>query len=223
MDIHTARVVKRTLYGENIVKIDFMSNIRDFTAGQYITVYFKDTKTSEGKAYSLASAPYQKYQSIVVKNVGEYSSRLCNLRVGETFSHSMPYGFFNPEVGNPIVCFAAGVGISPIWSVITQSLYDQPARDTALVYSSTKLGETPFMDEISVLQRSKSQFMSHVHITREKTQYKTNRIKVSDYVSLYDDPYYLVCGSVDFTRNMWNQLESAGVSANKISTEVFFE
>ena len=54
-----------------------------YTAGQYITVFFDDSSTPEGKAYSLSSAPHEKWLSITVKKVGEYSGRLHDLRAGD--------------------------------------------------------------------------------------------------------------------------------------------
>lgn len=53
----------------------------EYTAGQYITVFIDGSKVTEGKAYSLSSAPREEYMSITVKNVGgEFSGYLCGLK-----------------------------------------------------------------------------------------------------------------------------------------------
>ena len=53
----------------------------EYTAGQYITVFIDGSEVTEGKAYSLSSAPREEYMSITVKNVGgEFSGYLCGLK-----------------------------------------------------------------------------------------------------------------------------------------------
>ena len=76
---------------------DEQDNVPPFTPGQYITVYFPELSTPEGKAYSISSAPRESTFSITVRNIGEFSGRLCSISPGETLLASLPYGFLKPQ------------------------------------------------------------------------------------------------------------------------------
>ncbi|NTW61753.1 hypothetical protein HGB24_03685, partial [Candidatus Saccharibacteria bacterium] len=103
------------------VALDNKANY-DFNPGQYITVYFPELGVPEGKAYSLSSLPTDDFISITVKSIGDYSKRICELSVDDVFMASSPYGFLFEDTGGPLVCITAGVGISPVWSIIRSVL-----------------------------------------------------------------------------------------------------
>jgi hypothetical protein len=123
MERYTATVTRVRRETPDTVTLYFTSD-REFsyTAGQYITVFFPDSSTPEGKAYSLSSAPHETWLSITVKRVGEYSTRLHALRAGDTFTISAAYGFFNPKTDQPLVGISAGCGLAPIWSIVKDEL-----------------------------------------------------------------------------------------------------
>ena len=72
-------------------------SIPKFVAGQYITVYFPETKTAEGKAYSISSAPGENMLSLTVKAIGEFSNKLCAMEPENEIAASLPYGYFTNE------------------------------------------------------------------------------------------------------------------------------
>ena len=71
MEWLTAKVLRVRRETDDIATIFFTVPGRDFhyIAGQYITVFFEQSSTPEGKAYSLSSAPYEKLLSITVKRL----------------------------------------------------------------------------------------------------------------------------------------------------------
>ena len=87
-------VLKQT---PDVLSINFLVNGKPLPAeaGQYISVYFDDTNVTEGKAYSLSSCPGDENSQITVKRVGLFSNKICNLKMGDTFEISPPYGFFD--------------------------------------------------------------------------------------------------------------------------------
>ena len=199
--------------------------VLDYVAGQYITVYFDSSSTREGKAYSLASAPNEKQMIIVVKKVGEFSSLLHKLKVGDTFQISRCYGFFNPLSTRPLVCIAAGVGIAPIWSVLKQEYHKDESRIAKLFFSNKTVDDIVFAEEIKSLKRRHS-FQAHHYITRQPkvpNDMKNERIHIDDCTELRNNADYLICGSADFVRSIWKGLINREISTERISTEVFFE
>ncbi|NLA42772.1 FAD-dependent oxidoreductase [Candidatus Saccharibacteria bacterium] len=215
MDAYKATVVAREVYGKNVT-LFFKTNMPNYESGQYITIVFEDTEIPEGKSYSLSSAPFEDVHSITIKPIGEYSDRLCDMQPGDEFLHTEAYGYFNIKTDRPLVCLAAGVGISPIWSVIKQTRHDSE-REITLAYSGSSLSSMPFVDDIKNFNELNVSF----HVTQEDSPYRSDRISAKDYIK--GGAVYLICGPVEFTRDMWEQLVNLGISEIDISTEVFFE
>lgn len=228
MEQYVATVKRIRRESDDIVTIYFTTD-REFTyiAGQYITVFFPDSSTPAGKAYSLSSAPQEMWLSITVKKVGEYSGRLQALAAGDTFRISPAYGFFNPETTKPLVCITAGCGLAPIWSVVKHEFETDASRVAHIFYSNRHADSIPFHAELDELDtRHKSLRVTH-HITQEPPRspsMRAGRIDLDACVkAVEDDAIYLLCGSVDFVRDIWRGLTERGVSQQAISTETFFE
>ncbi len=193
----------------------------EYTAGQYITVFMPGSSTPAGKAYSLSSAPFEKYMSITVKNIGEFSGYLCALRPGDAFVVSRSYGFFNPTTTRPLVALAAGVGISPIISVLKDEHNKDRARQSHVFYSNKSSRHIAHKSALS-----KTAGVVHYHITAQNKVPRTmraGRITVDECVQAAKDAFYMICGSEQFVRDMWQGLTARGVAPDSITTETFFE
>src|SRR3989338_3229162 len=102
-------------------------SLPEWTAGQYINIHFPDTSTPEGKAYSISSAPHEEVFTLTVRDIGEFSHRLCTAEVGDILTGSLPYGFFAPEYeGTPLVLIASGINITPLRGILPESLDKNP-------------------------------------------------------------------------------------------------
>lgn len=226
MEHFTATVEKIQRHSPDVVTIFFTVHcpaLFDYTAGQYVTVYFENTGTPEGKAYSLSSAPSEELLSITVKKIGEHSTLLHNLKKGDTFEISRAYGYFNPLTEKPFVALAAGVGIAPIWSIIK----DKPLQSATLYYSNKTSQDITFHDELGAHDLCHDAFWLHHHITKEPPVSKamhSGRINLDECVKNAErEAMYLICGSVEFVRGMFEGLTRRGVAPEAISTETFFE
>ncbi len=223
--VATVKRVRRE--SDDIVTIYFTVPNFKYKAGQYITVFFPDSSCPQGKAYSLSSAPHEKWQSITVKKIGEYSGRLHALKAGDKFFVSSAYGFFNPETNKPLVCIGAGCGISPIWSVLKDELRKDEKRHAQVFYGNKTADGISFIDELNEYENAHDNFKTHHYITRQEIKddnMKKGRISLDDCLKAFEESaHYLICGSVDFVRDMWRGLVSRGISEESISTETFFE
>ncbi len=213
----------------DVVTIYFLLQNRaklDYEAGQYITVYFENSSAPEGKAYSLSSAPHEKWMSITVKKIGEYSGRLHALRAGDVFAISEAYGFFNPRTSQPIVAISAGCGIAPLWSIIKDEYWREKARIAHVFYTNKTADDILFQHEISDLHAQHPDLSVAHYITRQPElgdAFRIGRIDIDAVAQLGDEARYLVCGSVEFVKDMWVGLMQRGIGQNNISTETFFE
>ena len=192
-----------------------------FIAGQYISVFIPGSMTKMGKAYSLSSRPFDELASITVKNVGgEFSSYLCSRAVGDTIYISQAYGDFNPQTLRPLVGIVAGCGLGPIWSVLT----DEGVTQQRTLYFTHRSPEyTVYDEELAASDITVKHFSTQQRVD-EKEGWASGRFDVEDIVrEVADDAHFLVCGSVDFVRDVWQKLIASGIDEHSISTEIFFE
>ena len=204
-----------------------------FRAGQFINVYFPETGTPEGKAYSISSAPHENILAITVKAVGEFSNKLHQLKAGDRLIASMPYGYFYTETETTeLVMIAGGIGIAPFRSMILDSLQKNPNRKLALFHSSRTCNESIFRDEFAVLEKRFSNLKVFRYVTRDKVANVGiihERLKIEDIIGSTDkaNPHihnreFLICGSINFVGELWKGLRKAGVPEHVIYTESFF-
>lgn len=202
-----------------------------YTAGQFITVYFPESGTPEGKAYSMSSAPIENFLNLTVKAMGEFSNRLCSLKVGDKVIGSLPYGYFYSELEDTnLIMIAAGIGVTPFRSIILNTLKNNPIRKMSLFYTARTYDDLIFKKEFDDLQKENKNFKVFYFITREKNNRSdiiNQRIAITDLVGSSSarriaDREFMICGSISFVGEIWKGLRSAEVPEEMIYTEAFF-
>lgn len=222
------KTINETPDVKTIYLADGKTSLCNFNPGQYITVQLPNCGVPEGKAYSISSLPSDPFLSITVKEVGLYSKKLCSLVVGDTVTASEPYGYLFEDTGQSLVCMAAGVGISPIWSVIRSVLNNDNRRSVDLYYSNKTINDIVFRDAIFEVQKSCPNFKVSHYITREEIDTddvyhkgRFNSVATAQKI-ISDNASVLICGGQEFVTDMYKQLTTTGVSSEQISAEVFF-
>ncbi len=218
---YIAKVENIVKESPDVVTINFLvdGKVMPFVAGQYITTYFDQTGFLTGKAYSLSSSPGEPVMSITVKKIGQFSSLLHKLTPGDEFEVSEPYGFFNLEVDKPIVAIVAGVGISPAYSIIKDSISKFNTPLIELFYCNKTDKDIIFKTELDRIR----QLSVNYFITRQPDTLHIARRFVAEHDIKTTGSVYYICGAQQFVADIWKQLISMGVDADSISTETFFE
>lgn len=219
-NLFTATVISNTYLADNLSVLKFKSDMPSIVPGQYISVLIPDGSAPEGKAYSLATATGDTHHTLVVRKVGEYSSFLYHLTLGETFQHSPGYGHFNPNITEPLIGLASGTGISPVWSIILSNIRTNPNQSAQLVYSTRNEADAALLSDLKAEAEKGSLKLFH-HQTRNPEVKLSTRINPTDYID--QQATYLICGSADFVRSMYQGLIEERIDQHKIYTEVFFE
>ncbi len=199
-----------------------------YVPGQFITIYFPELNTPEGKAYSVSSAPGEP-MSITVRALGDFSRRLCALVSGDTFLASVPSGYFYSEFDtSTLVMLAGGIGITPFRSMMIDSVRKKNTRHLHLFYSNKTISDIAFGKELDALA-SEHDFVSVRHfITREEKipdKITKGRMSAKVVVSALEntpETEFLICGSIPFVRDMWRGLKTEGIDEDYIYTEAFF-
>lgn len=191
--------------------------------GQYVTVYFSDSKVPEGKAYTLVNAPHEP-PMITVRRIGEFSNRIASLAMGDTLAVSNPYGFFCPEESQlPLILVAGGIGITPFRSIILDLAAHKSSRRVALFHSARKN-----LDHIFTELESANALLPGLSVARTVTREpprggsRAGRLTAKD-ILVHPNADIMLCGSTPFVRDLWRELTKLHVPANRISTEAFFQ
>lgn len=219
--------------------------IPNYLPGQYITV---SMPTSDGSTtmrnYSLSDVPGQNYFRISVKREsskhastfkGYVSNKLHDeFGVGDVLEVGPPCGEFclnaNDNIDRPLVLLAAGIGITPILSILKSASETTPGREIILVQACLNENVQAFKSTIDELARDNSKLKVHYRysdpevsgIKREgncSTGY-INSTFIDSLVPNRQADYYF-CGPKPFMTNVYQHLASCGIPESQVNYEFF--
>jgi ring-1,2-phenylacetyl-CoA epoxidase subunit PaaE len=215
-----------------------LSEAYRFLPGQYLTLETEIDGEKVRRSYSLCSSPFDGELRVAIKKVegGKFSTWANEkLKVGDFMQVMTPDGNFlakiNPAQKHRYVAFAAGSGITPIFSIMKSVLENEPDSLFMLFYGNKTSQSVIFKEQIEAL---KNQYMKRLEVhhilSREDqgTDYLKGRIddeKCSHFASRFFeldkvDDYYL-CGPEAMINTVSNTLQSLGADKSKIHFELF--
>jgi ferredoxin-NADP reductase len=222
-----ALVINKTIETSNVVTISFIPQIDDYKAlpGQNLTIFFDETGDLRGRTYSLSNATNDHFFTITVEKRGLFSTKIHNLKIGDYFDISRPYGNFDMGEYPSVTAIAAGTGIAPIWGIIND-LLDNIGSNVHLLYVSKTTEDIVFCDKIEKLGINNNNFIYDFFIT-DQAQYnflngKKRMIDLgNDILANERGSLFYLCGYHDFVKTMLDQLAEFGVPRTNISVECF--
>lgn len=204
-----------------------------FLPGQFLTLTFaKDGRTIK-RSYTIASSPAQRdYIEITVKreDMGLVSRYLCDeVRDGALFQVSAPQGYFTftGKEAESIVLIGAGVGITPLMSVIRYLTDHAWPKDIYLLFTCRTPASFLFREELENLERRHPNLRVIATVTQaDETQWTGNKGRITKELIAGSVPdvvkrRFHLCGPppmMDATRAM---LQELGVAAANIKSEGF--
>lgn len=202
-------------------------------AGQWVYLELPDAGTSQKKksAYSLACAPSEMGDGTeIVLGIaleGDFTHRARQLKPGDTVMLQGPFGVFTlPEDVKDAVFFAGGIGITPLRSMIRESLAANSDCRLTLFYSCRSADVCAWLDEFRDLAEAHDRFTYIPICTRdvpEKWEGETGRISAAlmdKYLSDYN-AHYFVCGPQGFMDTVIAVLNEKDVEKARIHQERF--
>ncbi|AMR67934.1 2Fe-2S iron-sulfur cluster-binding protein [Aquipseudomonas alcaligenes] len=211
-----------------------------FSAGQHLPLRL----TIPGQAhpvirtYSLSSAPSDDFLRISVKRDGLASSYLHEqIRVGSLLEAKAAQGQFvlDPEQRRPLVLLAAGVGITPLLSMLREVAYQnrrlRRRRTVWLIQSARQQAELAFSRELQELEQENGETL---HWLRVISQPEANAREGVDFdlhgridvellkaVLPFDDYDFVLCGPSAFTQDLYDGLRELNISDSRLHAETF--
>lgn len=238
--VRSLRVVEKTKESEDVTSFVFEARnggpLARYSAGQHLPIELQ-VDGVEGvvrRTYSLSGAPSTDHYRISVKREpkGLASRHLHdNVEVGEIVDSRVPAGDFLIESAErPIVFVSAGVGITPLLSMLYDLADEKSDRPVWFVHGARDGRHHPFAREVRDLEKCKQNVCVHVRYSKPVEEDKAGkdydsvgRVDISllrDLVDLPDAHYYL-CGPTAFMAGLQNELEYNGVPIEQIHMESF--
>ncbi|MDN3612417.1 NO-inducible flavohemoprotein [Vibrio ostreicida] len=204
-------------------------DVLDFQPGQYIGLEVKPSNDShnEIRQYSLSQKPNGKnYRISVKRELGEHLGKVSNflhdgVNLGDTVKLYAPAGdFYYQEKGTPTVLISAGVGATPMQSML-QTLAEENKQDVLYLYACNSDQQHSFREETSAIvqQQGWQQFTWYLN-GQAPFSGQMELSLINDHLPFGLADFY-VCGPVAFMDGIVKQLEDKGVSRERIHYEVF--
>lgn len=240
---HELRVSDITRETEDSVSVafDIPDDLVDeykFLPGQYLTLETSINGEDVRRSYSLCSSPADGELRVAIKKVedGRFSSWANKeLSVGQSMKVMTPEGRFtlnvDPGRKRNFVAFAAGSGITPVYSIMKSVLELEPESTFTLFYGNKTAKTVIFRDKIDGLKsRHMDRLEVHHILSREDqgTDYLKGRIDDAKCVSFSEKFFdadeteaFFLCGPESMINTVSESLKGLGVDKSKIHYELF--
>jgi len=241
---HTLKVADITRETSDCVSVAFdipeeLTDDYKFMPGQYLTLEAEIDGEKVRRSYSLCSSPEDGELRVAIKKVemGKFSSWANDkLTVGTEMRVMTPDGKFtvkiDPEGAKNYVAFAAGSGITPVFSIMKSVLELEPNSRFTLFYGNKTSNTVIFRDQIDGL---KNQYMNRLEVhhilSREDqgTDYLKGRIDENKcqqfsgrFFECAEVDSFFLCGPESMINTVSNTLTNdLGVDKNLVHYELF--
>jgi len=215
---------------------DLSGGYPEYKAGQFLTLvlFFGDREVR--RSYSFSSSPAaDEVPAITVKRVdnGEVSRFLHHkAKVGDVLDVLGPQGlfFYEPrsESERTVFLFAAGVGATPLYSILKTALVSEKRSKVVLVYSNRSPERTLFYQELGQWQAQYPERLAIVWLfsnSKDLTQARLNReylIRiVQAHLPEHKNAVFYTCGPVFYMDLVRFTLPGMGIPESDIRRETF--
>jgi nitric oxide dioxygenase len=234
------KVIKKEHLSQDIVSITLVSNNEEslpaFKAGQYISIaaYLEELNLRQIRQYSLSGAEQENHYRITVKREkgdefkpeGKFSKWIHqHVREGSVLDVSHPYGTFAPDLSKniPITLISAGVGITPMLSMLNTLVKHKSQRKVAFIHAARSAKNLVHYDDIEDAKNNLMHLKTTIYLNETSSKaFKSGRINLPDALNseALEGEFY-ICGPTAFMDDQWKELLALGVSPNNIEREVF--
>lgn len=209
----------------------------EYKPGQYLTLIRFDGEEEIRRSYSFTSCPsLNEPMTIGVKRIpnGAFSRFLVDhAKPGDEILTSGAGGIFTlPDKIRPqhqFIFFAAGSGITPVFSMVKSILSQHPLCKATLIYSSSSPEQTIFLHDLNQLKFKYPGTFSLIHFlsnNQDLLKARLNREFILDFVKSMNggeksDSLFYLCGPENYMRLCSYTLILAGVPADNVRKENF--
>jgi len=207
-----------------------------FQGGQFVVLrlHLDSGKPPVLRSYSLSDLPAADHFRISVKNElnGIGSSFLCTrTREGDVLEVSAPRGnFILSPSQSPVVLLSAGVGATPVMSMLHALAAERSQRQVWWVYGARNRADHPFSEESRSLLKQISGGRAYIVYSRPGASDQVGAdfdapghidTALLERIGVSRDSEFYLCGPPAFLHNMRDGLKKWGVLPENVHTEIF--
>ncbi len=210
--------------------LDYGQQAFQFLAGQWIDLSVEIAGKVETGGYSMTSSPLKKgtFELAIKQGARHPVTRFMyeQAQEGDTVTVSTGQGVFVyvPGMGEKIVLIGAGVGVTPLMSILR--FVDDAALevDATLVYSIPTADEFLFRTDLQQIEARNPHIQSLITVTQpdlENWQGRTGRIdsELLKQAGLSHETMYYLCGPQLMIEDVVTELKNIGVPESRIVYE----
>jgi nitric oxide dioxygenase len=233
-------VVRRELTSADTVALTLKprdgSPLPDFVPGQYLSVAVPvpEAGLTQVRQYSLSDAPGGNTWRITIKRVAEgeatppglVSNRLHEaIQVGDPIHVGPPAGDFRLRDDDaPVVLISAGVGITPMVSMLRHVAATQAGRPVVFAYATADSTRFPHRDEVEASLEALDDARYHLWLEQagaSDAPALAGRMDLGQVDALPANGAFYLCGPLPFMQAQRRWLIGQGISREQIHYEVF--
>jgi ferredoxin-NADP reductase len=224
--LRVLRVVRETDEAHSFA-LDVPPELRQayaYHAGQFVNFRVTVDGTEHVRCYSMSSSPAVDPEfQVTVKRVpgGIVSNWLCDhVAGGDHVEVGLPTGFFQlTGEGADVVAFAAGSGITPVFSLLKAALADSDRR-VHLLYANRDRRAVIFAEELDLLARQHADRLRVVHHLDAEEGFVDGQAVLALAAGTGGGPCY-ICGPEPFMDTVERALLGDGVTPERLHIERF--
>lgn len=226
--------------GENVyIQLSPLDGIKpSYEAGQFLTILFQVNDKEVRRSYSICSSPdADEPLSIAVKLVenGEISKLLHHkTALGDVLTALHPNGLFTyspvADIKRTVFLFAAGVGITPVFSIIKTALLKEEHSHMVLIYSNRSQSSTLFYDELNEWKARYPERFKLIYLFSDAKRLQFARLNgflIHELVTAnlqynLSDALCYTCGPIDYMVTCRISLLAIGLRLDQVKKETYF-
>lgn len=237
MTKHRTRLLNKEEVAESTMTFHFEKPAAmTYVAGQYLHWEIVNPAETDEKgtmrAFTLASAPYESSIMATTRmRDSAYKRDLMAMEIGDEVELDEPQGdlVLHEDPERAAVFVTGGIGITPVRSMVLQSIHDDSGHPLHIFYSNKSPEDAAFLDELTAAAASSDRvnfIPTMTELADSDTEWRGERGHIdaemlSRYVPDLGAATYYVSGPADMIEAMQDMLRSAGVKKDDIRSEEF--
>jgi len=171
--------------------------------------------------FSISSSPVDRDLRVSVRQIGDFTRRLSQVKKGDPVDVYGPFGGFTPQryaSYRRLVWIGAGIGITPFLGMLAFELSDRDFRRIWLYYVARQKDDAVYDQEIRESYLQTDAYIDYeLWLTGERG--RLSAAKIHEDVSVFGDYAVMLCGTTAFTHDMARQFRALGLPAERIIVE----
>lgn len=201
-----------------------------YMPGQFLYVRIKNPDIpGDEHPFTITSSPEEKgYVSITVKQLGDFSGSLKNLKTNDKAVITGAYGTFSYKYRSKSdkICFiAGGIGITPFLGMMRHMAANDAKNEVVLLWGARTMAEIICSDEIDKLGRYLNKFELIPVLSNDEDYIGEkgfiDKDKLSRYIQDLSEYDFYICGPPIMMEQQLINLKALGVSRSNIFYERF--